>query len=226
MFTMNGDGWHEKRKAVAPAFSSNHIKRMTRMAMEKTEVWIRNMLMDPAKNSSFDVSNEMIGIVLSAISETALDYEISADEKDFFGTEIELALIEFTLKAPANPLRRLFGWFFPDRRRAFVAAQNLKKMTFQIMNAYRNKKEPPHNGTIIQLIMESDAYPTDDEKVAELIGILIAGHDTTAFSISWILLELARNPDEQRKLRASLSQLSPENWSRSEYLKRVTKEGT
>ena len=59
MFSMNGDGWHENRKAVAPAFSSNHIKRMTRMAMEKTEVWIRDMLMDPAKNSSFGVSNEI-----------------------------------------------------------------------------------------------------------------------------------------------------------------------
>lgn len=225
MFTMNGDGWHKKRKAVAPAFSSNHIKRMTRMAMEKTEVWIRNMLMDPAKNSSFDVSKEMIGIVLSAISETAFEYEISSDEKDFVGAEIELALIEFTSKAPVNPLRGLFGWFISDRRRAFVAAQNLQKMMFQIMNAYRNKEKPNHNGTVIQLITESDAYPTDDEKVAELIGILIAGHDTTAFSISWILLELARNPDEQRKLRASLSQLSPENWSRSEYLKGVIKEG-
>ena len=38
-----------------------------------------------------------------------------------------------------------------------------------------------HDGTIIQLIMESDeAFPTDDEKAAQLLGLLFAGRDTTA----------------------------------------------
>ena len=77
------------------------------------------------------------------------------------------------------------------------------------------------NGTVIQLVMESDAFSYEDERVAQLLEFLIAGHDTTAFSIAWILLSLARNPEEQSKLRESLG----ENWNASEQLKRVVKEG-
>ena len=44
-------------------------------------------------------------------------------------------------------------------------------------------------------------------------------------SIAFILIELARNPNEQTKLRESLSQMSPENWTSSECLQRVVKEG-
>mmetsp|Transcript_38415 Transcript_38415/g.70464 ORF Transcript_38415/g.70464 Transcript_38415/m.70464 type:complete len:486 (-) Transcript_38415:121-1578(-) len=225
VLTSNGHEWHGKRKAVAPAFSSNHIKRMTRVALETTEIWIRDTLVDPTKNASFDVGEEMIGITLSSISETAFEYKMSTQEKKIFGRELELTLIEFALKAPFNPLRALFSWFLPERGRAFAAAQNTKAMMFQIIKSYRNMKEPLNNGTIIQLVMESDAFLTDEERAAQLMEFLIAGHDTTAYTIAWILLELARNPKEQTKLRESLSQLDPEDWSRSEYLKKVVKEG-
>ena len=58
-----------------------------------------------------------------------------------------------------------------------------------------------------------------------MFEFLLAGHDTTAYSIAWILIELARNPPEQKKLRDELSQLSPEEWNKSEHLKMVIKEG-
>ena len=43
---------------MAPAFSSTHIRRMTRVALDKTEAWIENVLKE---RDSFDVSKEMIG---------------------------------------------------------------------------------------------------------------------------------------------------------------------
>ena len=181
IFTMNGPGWHAKRKSIAPAFSSKHIKRMTRVALEMTETWIQDTLLgQTAEDESFDVSNAMLGIVLSAMSETAFEYEMSGQEKDLFGKELKLVLIEFSIKSPLIPLRSLFGCFIPERRRAVAAASNLKALVLKIMNAYRNK-EPTNNGTIIQLIMESEAFPTEDEKAAQLLEFLVAGHDTTAY---------------------------------------------
>ncbi|KAL7526862.1 hypothetical protein ACHAWF_001941, partial [Thalassiosira exigua] len=225
MFTLNGDAWHSKRKAIAPAFSSRQVKRMTHMALEKTDEWIQDTLMNSNKETTFDVSQAILGIVLAAITETAFDYKMTLKEQKHFSEELEIALIEFALKTPSNPLRTLFGWFLPERRRARLAAKNLTELAVKIMDQYR-KNESPTEGTVIQLIMESDdAYPTDEDKAAEVILFLVGGHDTTSFSIAWILLELARNPNEQKKLRESLSQLAPENWSRSETLKMVVNEG-
>lgn len=222
IFTLNGKDWHAKRKAVAPAFSSNNIKRMTEVALKKTEAWIQDTL--SSSQASFDVGKEMIAITLSAIAETAFEYSMSREEQKYFLEQLELVLIEFTFKSSSNPFRCLFGWFIPERRRAFVAARNLERLCFKIMDEYR-QKGPSKENTIIKLIMESDAHESDKEKAAEMLTYLVGGHDTTAFSIAWVLLELARNPDEQRKLRESLSQLSPHEWSRSEVLQRVVKEG-
>lgn len=221
---MNGAGWHAKRKAIAPAFSSNQVKRMTSVANEKIEQWMQTKLRNSTNTTivSFDVAREMADIVLRAIVATAFEYEMSDEEKKHFCHELELALIEFTLKS--NPVREAVGWFLADRRRAFEAGRNLMSFAKKMMDSYR-KRGPTHKGTIIQLIMESDAHPTDEEKAAEIIFFLIAGHDTTAFSIAWILLELAKHPEEQRKLRESLAQLPQEKWGSSGVLKRVINEG-
>ena len=122
MFTSSGSVWHSKRKAgelimlimhtntpwntfitnltyglVSRAFSSNHVKRMNRLAIEKCEIWIQECLVQK-RGESFDVSKEMIGIVLSAICETAFEYKMSKEEKAYLLQELELALVSLFLR--------------------------------------------------------------------------------------------------------------------------------
>ena len=225
MFTSNGQPWHGRRKSVAPAFSSNHVRRMNRVALEKTELWIQERLrpmMEEGK--SFDVAKEMIDVILAAVCETAFEYMMSDDEKEVFLSSLDLALKEFLFKSTVNPFRQWFGLFFPDRRRALAAAKELRNISFKIVNAYR-KLESPVKGTIINQIMTAAVYKNDEERAADVLSFLVAGHDTTAYSISWILLELARNPLELARLQTSLAGMSPEEWSNSDALNMVIKEG-
>jgi len=223
MLSTNDDVWHSKRKSCAPAFSSNQIKRMNKVTMEKTNNWIDQELLPMIEaGTSFNVAEEMINITLDVISETAFEYKMSPEEKSMYRSELELGMIEFAMKGALNPFRRFFGMFLPDRRRAFTAAGNLHELGMKIMESYR-KLDAPTKGTIIDLIMTSTAFETDRDRVGQILEFLGAGHDTTGYSISWILLELAKNPEELKRLRTSLS--SPEEWSKSDYLKMVVKEG-
>ena len=78
------------------------------------------------------------------------------------------------MKTPAMPFRNVVGWLAPERRRAMAAAKKLKALVLKIMTSYRSKG-PVHDGTLIQLIMESDAFPTEDKKAAQLLEFLVAG---------------------------------------------------
>lgn len=100
MFTLNGEEWYKKRKAVAHAFASKHVKRMSNMAIEKTDEWIHSK--NDTESFVFDVSNTVLDIVLAAIVETAFDYEMSPNEKEVFTHELELAIIEFMTKEPSK----------------------------------------------------------------------------------------------------------------------------
>jgi cytochrome P450 len=225
IISSNGEPWAARRKSTAPAFSSNHIRRMNRVAVEKTEIWIKEKLRPMVEEGkSFDVAKEMIGITLSAICETAFEYDMPDEEKSLFVSELDFTLKEFMFKTMVNPLRKVFGPFLADRRRALQASKNVSNISRNIMDAYR-RLEAPEKDTIIDRIMKSDAYKNDDERLADMTVFLIAGHDTTAYSLAWILLELARNPMQMTKLRESLSNAPPEDWSRSEVLRIIVKEG-
>jgi cytochrome P450 len=225
IISLDGEPWAARRKSTAPAFSSHHIRRKNRVAVEKTEIWIKEKLRPMVEEGkSFDVAKEMIGITLSAICETAFEYDMPDEEKSLFVSELDFTLKQFMFKTMVNPLRKVFGPFLADRRRALQASKNVSNISRNIMDAYR-RLEAPEKDTIIDRIMKSDAYKNDDERLADMTVFLIAGHDTTAYSLAWILLELARNPMQMTKLRESLSNAPPEDWSRSEVLRIIVKEG-
>ena len=115
--------------------------------MDKTEVWMKDLLLK--EDAVFDVSKEILDIVLSALIETALEYEMTKQERDFFCSEMNLALIEYDQKTAANPLRSLFGFFLPERRRANAAVKNMRDVVLRIMNEYR-KKTTTIEGTLIR----------------------------------------------------------------------------
>jgi cytochrome P450 len=145
-------------------------------------------------------------------------------EKETFVEELELCLTEFCRKTSLNPLRKLYGLFLKERRRAHIAAARVQTLSLDIIKAYKNLK-PPIKDTVIDHIMNNNAYANDDERAADITIILIGGHDTTAFTMAWILKELAKNAMEQQKLRDSFDSTERKDWGQSEALQNIVKEG-
>lgn len=58
-------------------------------------------------------------------------------------------------------------------------------------------------------------YPSDKERIADVTIFMIAGHDTTAYQLSWIIIELSRHPECVLKLRAELDSIFPREKSGS-----------
>ncbi|EGO00621.1 hypothetical protein SERLA73DRAFT_178475 [Serpula lacrymans var. lacrymans S7.3] len=61
-------------------------------------------------------------------------------------------------------------------------------------------------GLLVKANMAQDAKTklTEEELLAQMRTVLFAGHETTSNTVSWALLELARNPKIQDRLRAEI----------------------
>ncbi|OAX37779.1 cytochrome P450 [Rhizopogon vinicolor AM-OR11-026] len=59
---------------------------------------------------------------------------------------------------------------------------------------------------LVKANMDADAKAkmTEEEMLAQMRTILFTGHETTSTTISWALLELAKNPEMQSRLRAEI----------------------
>jgi cytochrome P450 len=226
MFSTNGDFWYAHRKAIAPAFLSSHIRRMNQVALEKTEEWLSERLRPMIeRGESFDVSKEMINIMLDSISETAFEYKMGApEEKDFFLEELDLTLKELLFKTVVNPTRAVFGAFIPTRRRAWIASERMYQVARKILNDYRQLKNPTKDTIIDRIMTNKSAITSHEHLAAEIILFWVAGHDTTGYSLAWLLLALTRRPDLQRELRTDLAARAPSDWSQSEMLRKLAKE--
>jgi cytochrome P450 len=201
---------------------------MNLVALAKTDEWIDQTLRPLiAEGKSFNVGSEMINLLLQSISETAFEYTMSPQEVEMFKRELDLNMTEFAQKSTKNPFRNsVFGNLLPGRRRAKVSARRLQDHGLKIIESYRGLKKPVE-GTIIKLIMTNPCYQNDKERAADVLAMMIAGHDTTAYKLAWTLKELAQNSEIQSQLRQSIqmAQRKGEDPSQLELVRTVIREG-
>ena len=223
MFSAEGQRWRHVRKSVVKTFSSNRVREMNEIATNITKEFMADKLdMFMEKGEPFDLCYELLNLMLSAICHVAFEYSMSEEEKDTFLEDLRITFIESRYRNV--PFRKWVGPFIPNIKRAQKCANSIKALGNKILQAHRTK-EVTKRGTIIDCIVNDESYESDAERVNDLIVFLVAGHDTTAYSLAWILLELAKNPKEQNTLRDELRKMPFVKRHECNPMKNVIKEG-
>jgi cytochrome P450 len=109
--------------------------------------------------------------------------------------EFDIALTELALKQVYNPFRFLMFWN-KEVIRGKEAAVNIEKAQQDLLNKYRLDKsldEAEKDQSILGHLVRSP-YASDKERCADMTTLMIAGQDTTSYTLAWILLEISRHP--------------------------------
>ena len=147
--------------------------------------------------------------------------------------EFELVLQEFALLQSFNPLRFLMFWN-TDLRRAKLAGEKIRAAQSKILDNYRASMTPEEiakDSSILAHIVRGP-YKSDKERCADMTLFMIAGHDTTSYTLAWIIIEVARNPHVYEKVKAEIERVVPgdvivtqKHLSELTYLDDVIREG-
>jgi len=107
-------------------------------------------------------------------------------------------------------------------QRAQQASRYLVALAQRVLAWYRESGKLEHDTeSIMAHLCRNQNYSSERERAAEVLMFLVAGHDTTGFSMAWILCEIAKRPDIQDELAAELAAHGKD----SPLLVRVIKEG-
>jgi cytochrome P450 len=206
-FPANGHRANHVRKSTAAAFSPQNIKFIGKVVEEAIEDWITNTL-EPVYVQAklpLDFDLEMMMVTADVIARAAMDYVLSREERTEMATTMRRVLTVFFLQR-VNPVKNLFGFCYADIRQAQRDAVRMKKnLGHRFLEACRSNPNPNKN-SVVYLISNDPEYANDDERASDVMLYFLAGFETTAHSIAWTILELARNPNEQTKLRAALKE--------------------
>lgn len=206
-FSTEGHRCTHVRKAATPAFGTARVDDMTELCRQHAEEWIQES--STRIQEPLNILFEMQRVTTRFLVEAAFDYRMSEQEVHIVLDSFQTACQEYASKRALNPAKVIFGRFHPSVRRAQHASAQLQSLARRILQNYREGQGHTETaqGTLIERIVLDEEYSTDEERVRDIIAFLFGGYETTAVTLSFALLELARNQVEQEALHKKLTKV-------------------
>jgi len=206
-----------QRKLLLPAF---HGERMARYGEVMREVAEREVASWPI-GATMELAPRMQDVTLEVIMRVVFGMREGA-ELDHVRALL-LALLEQVMRPAMFLGLAVFG---PQRFRELGYVKRMMEPADEALYAeFARRREAgdlSERDDILSLLMQArdgDGAPmTDRELRDELMTLLVAGHETTATSLSWAIERLIRHPEKLERLRADLDA------GNEDYLDAVIKE--
>lgn len=222
----DGDIHKRQRKVMLPGFgvpeSKSFVPIFRRVAGELTAQWTDILASSRDQSSVLNVASWLSRATMDSIGEAAFDYHFGAlQNTDNEFMHAYFGLMSDTLGSPSTssiftqtimPLWYLQLMSRFSQKRSLVHARHTARLANQVAKELVETKaeallQGKGNKDILSLLVKANASEnfetklTEEEIYAQMRTILLAGHETSATTLCWVLLELARHPDVQQRLR-------------------------
>ncbi len=200
LLTAEGDFWKKQRRLAQPAF---HRQKIAGFAESMLRAAGRCAERLAAARAPVDVAAEMMRVTLEIVGETLLGTQVAGDTdrvQSVVGDLLRAAnqrMTRFIDLPPPLPTRsnlRLRGW--------------LRVLDEIVLRIIAERRKAPGDDLISMLLVARDEETgqtmTDGQLRDEAMTIFLAGHETTANTLTWTWLLLSRYPAAARALRAEL----------------------
>ena len=203
LFFSEGDFWRRQRKLAQPAFHHKRLQAyaegMTRRAHQLLTGWQDGQIRDIRK----DMSATTLKVVVDALFHSSVE----EDAEHIYQALRELGDV-LDQQTIANPLLALMPeWApLPSMRRKRRASAALNAIVYRFIREHRGANTD--TGDLLSMLMlaedEEGQRMSDTQLHDEVMTIFIAGHETTALTLTWAFVMLARSEEVEEKLHTEL----------------------
>ncbi len=197
LLTAEGEYWRRNRKIAAPA-----LKRKQIASYADTMVSLTAKHMDAWKQGhQTELHHDMMQLTMAIVVKTLFNLD-PGEEVAAVEESIEKAMHFFHLNT--HTLWRFMPEALPMKARDdfYAAIEMLNSVIYKLIEDRRNSDEEGDD-LLHRLILATDEdgnHMTDAQLRDEAITMFLAGHETTALTISYTWRLLAENPDVARRL--------------------------
>ncbi|ORZ00645.1 cytochrome P450 [Syncephalastrum racemosum] len=208
---LTGDDYKRHRRLANLAFSGSMplelFGQMTRKMFDWIDVNGKTEIYNLANKMTLDI----IGKVAFGFDFNALDKNSSSFVDKYYSVMDSVTEQPFFFLLPF--LERKFLWMFPRRKQAHQDLKDLLHLLNEIIEEKRKQVReqgastlPDKDKDLLTLMLESEMGRSgvglsNEELRSNMCAFFLAGHDSTAVSISAVVYYLALHQDIQRKAR-------------------------
>lgn len=204
LLTSDGHRWKQQRDAARPAFTRAQILSYADMILTATQTMLANWSRGSAERVVIDIEAEMSQLTLTVVGQALFGVSLQRIAKEF-GEAVRV-------------VNRYMGHFDPTDhygRMAFQQAMNVLRGSVRKLIEER-WQQPDAHADFLSVLMANytdELSPTNvvertNQLVDEVFTFLMAGHETTAKSLTWSLYLLATHPAKRQKLQAEIAEVT------------------
>jgi cytochrome P450 len=197
-----GDSWRRQRRLAQPAFHKQRINEYRSAMLECAQAQIRLW----RDGETRDVASEMMELTLEAAVRTLFGTTLPG-EAQHVGRAMTF-LMRYSLGRARKPIHIPASWPTPKNRRANREYEFLDSLVYRIISERKAQAGSNHRNDLLSLLMaamdEDGSQMTPKQLRDETMTLFLAGHETTALTLSWTWYLLGQNPAAQTRLQEEL----------------------
>ncbi|MET9616523.1 cytochrome P450 [Kitasatospora indigofera] len=198
-----GEAWKQQRRLLQAQFTGTGMRRYEQRIEAAARRTAERWAVHARTGQPVDIGLEMRGFALDTIWRSLTGHPLDA------GTERELASVGTVVAAlPTLPVGT------PGAQEAVAAdLARIDAVAARAIEAARDGSAGPHGPGLLHVLLDAAAERpeyTDRLIRDELVTLLVAGHETTAGTLTWLYLLLDRHPEARERALAAGGGGSPE----------------
>ena len=202
LLTAEGATHKRHRKLLAPAFAPKRLAAYGQVMVDET----RAQLARWQPGQQIDVAHEMMELTLAIAGRTLFGADVRG-EAQTVAEGLELAMRSMVASL-TSPVQLGYRWPLPRHIRMRRAVAMLDEVVYgMIADGRRRGTDRGDVLSMLLLATDGEAGLTDREVRDEVMTLLLAGHETTANTLSWTWYELGRNPGVLARLVQELREV-------------------
>ncbi|MGF1515123.1 MAG: cytochrome P450 [Elainellaceae cyanobacterium] len=217
---LDDDAHQRQRKLLMPPFHGDRLRAYAQLICDQT----RRVSADWQPGQSIVARRPMqeltLGVILRAVFGLGEGERLAQVQQsmgamlDSFSSPLSSVFLFFPVLQKDWGAWSPWGQFIQRREhiRALLYAEIRDRR--QYLAQHLNKTGPGEKNDILTLLLqakdEQGEGMSDEELHDELVTLLLAGHETTASALVWMLYWIHYLPEVQQKLRAELATLGPD----------------
>jgi cytochrome P450 len=203
LLTSDGDRWRRHRRMMQPAFQRARLVGYTRAMAEESELLEARL----GEGELIDMGDAMMTLTLAIVSRTLFSHDVA---KESGSVSAAMTAFQDSITRP-DVLPR---WVpDPGRKRIQRAVRDLDQIIYGLIGERRREREAnptKERDDLLERLMAAEdeegdgARLTETEIRDELVTLFLAGHETTAQTLTWTWYLLSQHPEIQKRLHAEL----------------------
>jgi len=196
LLTSEGELWKRQRRTIAPVFQAKRINRQLGAVSEEAERLVAR-LRAHSGHGAVDVRKMMTELTLGVLGRTLLDADLGA----FGSIGSDFEAVQDQAMFEMMSLGSVPAWVpLPQQLRFRRARANLERIVAQL-RAERLAHPTAEGDDVVSRLIGAGGEGGDPAGMRdELVTLLLAGHETTASTLSWAFLMLDRHPEVREQL--------------------------